>query len=118
MRPGARRHSVAAVHALILTYELDGATPPEHSELYEQLAPALAAVPGLVSQARLANESIGRYGGFYVFDSRSSFDRFVASELFEALRSHRTVRDAATLDFDLDGDRPAPTRAGAAGGAG
>lgn len=114
MRSGARRRSVAGVHALILTYELDGATPPEHAELSEQLAPALAAVPGLISQARLANESTGRFGGFYLFESRLAFDRFVASELFEALRSHRAVRDATTLDFAVDGDQPTRAAAGAA----
>lgn len=118
MRSGARRRSVVGVHALILTYELEGATAPEHAELYEQLAPAIAAVPGLMSQARLANEAVGRYGGFYVFESRSAFDRFVASELFEALRSHRAVRDASTLDFAVDGDRSALTRAEASGAAG
>lgn len=111
--------SVSLVHALILTYELRASTPAEHDELYEQLAPAVGAVPGLVSHTRLANEATGRYGGIFRFESRRAFERFVASELFEALCSHRAVRSCTASDFAVT-DRGAPeagatTTAGRAG---
>lgn len=89
------------MHALFVDYALAGATAVEHSELCEQLAPAVAAAPGLVSATWLANEATGRFGGFYVFAARHDFDRFVASELFDALRSHRSVRDLVEADFAI-----------------
>jgi len=99
MAPRRRGPSVGRVHAFLLSYGLRDATPAEHAELCEQLAPAVAAVPGLVSATWLANPATGRFGGFYVFASRGDFDRFVASELFEALRAHHSVRDVSTSDY-------------------
>jgi hypothetical protein len=89
------------MHALVVTYGLRDATPAEHAELCEQLAPAIAAVRGLVSKTWLANDCSGRYGGFYVFASRADFNRFIASELFETLASHRSLRDVDAREFSI-----------------
>jgi hypothetical protein len=70
----------------------------------------VAAVPGLVSTTWLANEATGCYGGFYLFETRAAFDRFVASELFDTLRSHRSIRGAVTSDFPVDGHATELTR--------
>ena|ERR1044071_3268613 len=99
------------MHALVVNYALDGATAVEHSELCEQLAPAVAAAPGLVSAIWLANETTGRFGGFYVFGARTDFDRFVASELFDALRSHRSIRDLVESDYEI-AERPTAVTGG------
>jgi putative monooxygenase ydhR len=98
------------MHALVVTYELGDATRAEHAELCEELAPAFAAVPGLHSLTWLTNAATGSHGGFYVFETKSAFDRFVASELFETLRSHRTVRGVATSDFSIESRPTAITR--------
>ena len=93
---------------LLVTYSLERSTAAEHAELGDELAPAIEAVPGLIDHRRLVNEATGRYGAFYVFETRPAFDRFVASELFAALCSHRNVRDCATSDFAVaDAPRPA-----------
>jgi hypothetical protein len=90
------------VHALLVTYSLDRSGASEHAELEEELEPAITAVAGLIDHRRLANEATGRYGSFYMFDTRSAFDRFVASELFATLCSHHAVRDYTTSDFAVD----------------
>ena len=102
MAPRRRAPSVAAMHALVVTYSLRDASPAQHAELCRQLAPAVAAVRGLVSKTWLANGETGRYGGFYVFESRAAFDRYVASELFEMLRSHHSVADVGASEFSID----------------
>lgn len=102
MRRRRRGVASAPLHALIVTYELADATRAEHAELCAQLAPAFAAVPGLRSMTWLANAATGSYGAFYVFDTKSAFDRFVASELFATLRGHPTIRDPVTSDFAVD----------------
>jgi hypothetical protein len=94
------------MHALVVTYGLHAATPVEHAELCEQLAPAVAAVPGLEEALWLENTATGRYGGFYLFDRKGSFDRFAASELFETLRSLPAIRDLTTSEFGVTGGRP------------
>jgi len=103
MARGPTCPNVAAVHALLVTYSLEHSATSEHAELGEELAPAIAAVPGLIDHRRLANEATGRYGAFYVFETRPAFHRFIASELFATLCSHHAVRDYATSDFAVDG---------------
>jgi hypothetical protein len=101
-RDRAARQPVAGVHALFVTYGLDGPTEAEHAELCEQLAPAFAAFPGLASKTWLANGATGRYGGFYVFADKAAFDAFVASELFELLRAHSGLTGFAASDFSVE----------------
>lgn len=98
------------MHALFVTYALRDATPDQHAELCEQLAPAVAAVPGLVSKTWLANGDTGRYGGFYLFDSRADFERFVASELFDTLWTLASIRDVSASDFSIVENPTALTR--------
>lgn len=95
------------MHALVVTYSLhNGTSRAEHAELCEELAPAFAAFRGLVSKTWLANEDTGRYGGFYVFEAKGAFDRFVASELFATLREHGSLRGLTASDYAID---PGPT---------
>ena len=98
-RAGGR--SVAAMHALFVSYVLRGADPVQHSELCEQLAPAVAAVPGLLAKTWLTNRETGRFGGFYVFASREAFERYVASELYDTLLSPGSVAAVSASDFSI-----------------
>ena len=94
------------MHALFVTYALRDTTPAQHAELCEQLAPAVAAVPGLVSTTWLTNGDTGRYGGFYVFAARAACDHFVASELFDVLCANGSTRNVAAHEFAI---APGPT---------
>jgi hypothetical protein len=98
------------MHALYLAYGLRYATPPQLAELSAQLAPAFAAFPGLVAQTWLRNDATGRYGSFAIFDDKRAFERFVASELFETIRSHPAVAAVEAVDFVVDERATAITR--------
>lgn len=89
------------MHALLVTYGLNGTTPCEHAELREALAPAFAAVSGLVSRTPLENPTAGRYGAFYVFESKGAFDRFVASELYAATDGSPELASQRASDFSI-----------------
>ncbi len=89
------------MHALVLTYGLRGIDAAQHAELSEQLAPALAAFPGLVSRTPLENAAAGRYGAVFVFDSRAAFERFVASELYAATYAHDGLGELTASDFSI-----------------
>jgi Putative mono-oxygenase ydhR len=93
------------MHAFVVSYSLRDATPSEHSELCEQLAPAVASVGGLASATWLTNPATGRYGAFFVFETKPDFDRFVASELFATISSHGSIDDLKAADYSIS-DRP------------
>jgi hypothetical protein len=110
MATSLRVRSVAVMHALFISYALRDSNPAQHAELCEQLAPALAAVPGLVSKTWLANAETGRFGGFYVFETRAAFERYVASELFDTLTSLDSVADVVASEFSVERRPTALTR--------
>lgn len=88
------------MHALVVTYGL-GVTHAEHAELRSELAPAIDAVPGLVSQTPLENRDTGHFGAFYIFESRAAFDRFVASELYGTTYSPPRATGVTASDFSI-----------------
>ncbi len=93
------------MHALVLSYSLRDASSGEHGERCEQIAPAAASVSGLASATWLSNAAAGRYGVFFVFETKPDFDRFVASELFGTFSSHSTVNDLSATDYSIS-ERP------------
>jgi putative monooxygenase ydhR len=99
------------MHALVVTYGLNGRTACEHAEFSEALAPAFAAVPGLVSRTSLENPTAGRYGAFYVFETKGAFDRFVAGELYSATDGSPERANLAASDFSIP-SRAARQRSG------
>jgi hypothetical protein len=98
------------MHALFVTYALRNSDPAQHAERCEQLAPAVAAVPGLLAKTWLTNPETGRFGAFYVFVSRAAFERYVASELYETLVSPGSVSDVTASDFAVADAPTALTR--------
>ena len=66
---------------LVVNYSLDGMTESEYESLCDEVAPAFAAVPGLVSKVWLADRDNGVYGGVYTFENGAAVDAFLASEL-------------------------------------
>jgi hypothetical protein len=107
------------MHALMLTYDVPRGRRVAHDELCDELAPAFASVPGLVSKTWLVNRASGRYGAFYLFESKTAFDGFVASELFGAVWSWLGLENALAHEFEVrtgpstQANRAAPRRAAA-----
>lgn len=90
------------LHALLLIYRLKNSSRCQHAELYDELAPAFAAVSGLLSKMRLENAATGRYGSFYVFETKAAFDAFVASELFATVWWHPSLGNLMAMDFSIN----------------
>jgi hypothetical protein len=87
------------MHAFVVTHGLSETGAGAHAELAAELTPAVAAVPGLVGRTCLENSATGRVGCFYVFETKSACDRFVASELYGALYEHPAVIGLIAHDF-------------------
>jgi hypothetical protein len=98
------RPSVAAMHALVVTYGFRDGMSAEHFELHDQLEPAFTATSGLVSRTLLANRATGRFGSIYIFDGKAAFDCFVASELYGVAYGADCLTEVTASDFSiLDG---------------
>lgn len=67
---------------LVINFTLEGMTESDYRGICDQIAPAFAAVPGLVSKVWLADRANGVYGGVYTFTDGDAVAAFMGSELF------------------------------------
>jgi hypothetical protein len=67
---------------LVVNFELQGMTEAEYYRLCDEVAPAFAAVPGLVSKVWLADVATNTFGGVYAFVDPAARDAFLVSDLF------------------------------------
>lgn len=86
----------------IVNFELDGIGEDDYLAVCDQLAPAFAAQPGLVSKVWLNGG--GTYGGIYTWADKAAADTFKQTELFAGVAAHPNLRDVRSVEFDvLDG---------------
>lgn len=70
---------------LIVNFNLDGLSEKDFASSCDELAPAFAAVPGLISKVWLADRSEGTFGGVYTFESADAVDDYLESDLFAGI---------------------------------
>ena len=78
-----------------------GVTESEYQELASSLAPAFAEVPGLTWKIWIMNQDKREAGGIYCFDSRSSLEQFLSSQLAADVQSHPAVSEFSAKTFDV-----------------
>ena len=90
------------MHVSVFEYRLVGITPEEWaSTCVEQLAPAFARVPGLLSKIWLTSTD-GHLGGVYLWAGEEDYRAFLASDLGAALASHPHIGDLTMRDWAVD----------------
>ena len=89
------------MHILIVNFTLAGVTEQQYAGLCDQIAPAFAAVPGLISKMWLADPASGTYGGVYVWQDREALERFKASDLFKGVVSHPNLTNVTAREFGV-----------------
>ena len=92
---------------LIVNFNLNGITEDDFVNHANEVAPAFAAVPGLLSKVWLADRAEGVYGGVYTFESADAVDRYLASDLCAAVASNPGLANISVRRFDV---LDAPTR--------
>jgi len=70
---------------LIVNFNLDGLSEEDFARGSDEVAPAFAAVPGLVSKVWLADRAEGIFGGVYTFESAEALDDYLQSDLWAAV---------------------------------
>jgi hypothetical protein len=114
----ARQHAIVLLWAegptkevtmeiLIVNFTLDGLSVEEFARSCDELAPAFAAVPGLVSKVWLADRAEGIFGGVYTFESEAAVDDYLHSDLWAGVGATPGLANISVRRF---GVLEAPTR--------
>src|SRR5215469_4058689 len=94
------------MHISVFEYQVQGIDDAGWDRECEGLAPAFAAVPGLVSKVWLHGEGNAR-GGVYLWRDKAAYGAFLASDLGKAVGSHPNIAGLTMRDYAVD---EAPTR--------
>jgi len=87
------------VEIQVVTFRLRGMTREHYETLCDELAPAVAAAPGLISTDWLADESTNTYGGVYTWRDRPAIEAFLKSDLFRLLANDPHLADISSRVF-------------------
>ena len=91
------------MHIQIITFGLKGLREEDYRKVAEAVAPAIAAMPGLVSKAWLANPKTNTYGGAYIWQDREAMEAYAETDIFKGMSTNPhfegvTVKDFAVLE--------------------
>ena len=86
---------------LIINFNLNGITESDYAAVCDQIAPAFAVVPGLVTKVWLADSTAGVYGGVYTFDSSAALETFLASDLFAQVGAMKELSGISVRRFGV-----------------
>ena len=89
------------MHIMIINFNLNDLEREQYETVCDEVAPALAAVPGLISKKWLANEETNTYGGVYLFNDHQSMLDYKESELFKSLGENPAFDNISVTDFEL-----------------
>lgn len=91
----------------VVNFHLQDLSDSEFRAACDEIAPAFADVPGLISKVWLANRGTNTYGGVYTWDTREAMEAYGESELFRAVASNPNFAEITSASFDVLED---PTR--------
>ena len=95
------------MHIQVVTFNLSGLGEAEYRAVCDQLAPAFAELPGLISKVWLADPESNTYGGVYTWVDRTAMEAYTTTELFKGVVSNPSLANIQSRDFAvIDG----PTR--------
>lgn len=83
----------------------------EYENLAKDLAGAFANVEGLEWKVWLMDEEHHGAGGIYMFDSKSSLDKFLAGDLAAQVASHPAFSEMSSRPFEVLDEPSRTTRA-------
>lgn len=89
------------MHIQVVTFHLKGLTREDYLGACNQLAPAIAQVPGLISKTFIANPETNTYGGVHVWRDRESMDAYRGSELWRTIEGQPAFVGLVSEDFEV-----------------
>jgi N-acetyl-1-D-myo-inositol-2-amino-2-deoxy-alpha-D-glucopyranoside deacetylase len=89
------------MHISVFNYRLQNIGNTGWAEACDEFAPAFAAVPGLVTKVWFHGEGDAR-GGVCLWEDKSAYGAFLASDLGKAFGSHPNIADLTMRDYAVD----------------
>jgi quinol monooxygenase YgiN len=90
-----------AMHVQVVNFRLKGITRAQYEELCDQVAPAFAGLPGLISKVWLVDEAANTYGGVYLWRDRAAMEAFLKTDLFRTVATNPTLSEITSRDFGV-----------------
>jgi hypothetical protein len=94
------------MHISVFEYRIQNIDDAAWSRTCDELAPAFAAVPGLLSKVWLHGDGTTR-GGVYIWRDQGAYRAFLSSDLGRAVGSHPNIGGLTMKDYAVD---EAPSR--------
>ena len=85
----------------IITFGLKGTSEEDYSKIAEAVAPAIAAMPGLVSKEWLADPETNTYGGAYIWQDREAMKAYAETEVFKGMTTNPHFEGVTVKDFGV-----------------
>ena len=85
----------------IINFQLKDLSEEGYAGICDDIAPAFANVPGLLSKVWLSNSSTGTYGGVYFWSDRKAMEDFIQTELFNTVATHPNLTNITSTDFTV-----------------
>ncbi len=89
------------MHIQIINFQLQGVSEEQYAGLCDELAPAFAALPGLVRKVWLANSETGTYGGVYIWQDKQAMENYTKTDLFNSVATHPNLTNITSVDFGV-----------------
>jgi heme-degrading monooxygenase HmoA len=102
------------MHVQIINFQLKDVSEADYRALCDEVAPAFAEVPGLISKVWLANRTTNTYGGVYTWARREAMDEYAKSDLFKAVATNPNFAGITSIDFNVL-EEPTSVTSGLAG---
>lgn len=89
------------MHVQIVNFQLKNMDEPSFRAFCDEVAPAFAALPGLIGKIFLADPITGTFGGVYTWENREAYEAYTRSELFQGVASHPNFTNITSRDFGV-----------------
>ena len=87
------------MHVQVVNFNLKEMSDEEFRKMCDEVAPAFASVPGLVSKVWLADPPRNTYGGVYTWRDRRAMETYMNSDLFKGVAANPHLANITSKDF-------------------
>lgn len=94
-----RKREEPRMHIQLVDFSLKEMSEAEFHKMCDEVAPAFAAVPGLISKVWLADPVRNAYGGVYTWRDRHAMVAYSKSDLYQAVATNLHLANLASRDF-------------------
>lgn len=89
------------MHVLVVNFNWAGLSHADRISAAEEVAPAFAGIPGMISKLWLSDPQGTRVGGVYTFEDAAACAAYCESELFASVRTNPDFSDFYVADFEV-----------------